>query len=688
MVEHGRVSVLTQPEDMDVYRPISDYAVIGDCRTAALVSPDGSIDWCCLPHFDSPAVFCRLLDIRKGGFFRLGPTDQARSSMIYLTGTNILETTFQTASGRLRLLDYMPVRKRQDNGSAGILLDNLLPFHNSGLEALKRETRNDVAAAHRINRMLTCLEGSASVDFVLKPTFDYARQAADIRIQDVGDDTAAAFFSAGGRFLVLVVHRLNALSDQAALEPLVFSGEEGTLRLRLTLRAGQGLVAMLNYARDENEARELLQQLLTHPFSRDLDETHQYWREWSASSRYTGTYQDAVARSALALKLCVFEPTGAIVAAPTTSLPESVGGVRNWDYRYTWLRDSAFTLQALARLGYYDEARDYFHFLHDLGIRNADDMRIMYSIRGESDGALEEIDLTHLSGYRDSRPVRIGNGAANQRQMDVYGEVLDAAYTYLQHEGFSGELGIRRPQRDVRRFVTMVADYVSEHWRDEDRGIWEVRGPRRPFVYSRAMCWAALDRATRMAQGFNHRSQASRWSHERDAIHENVLAHGYNPHLNAFTQYYGDHVLDAANLRLPLAGFLPWSDSRIRGTIAATQKYLTREDALIYRYRPISDGVSDELGEIDGLPGKEGTFLACAFWLIDNLCYMGQVEEARKHFERLLSYAGPLGLFAEEVDPDTGAQIGNYPQAFTHIGLINSAINIQQAQEGTLAPRV
>jgi len=688
MEERGHVSTVTQPEMSMEYRPISDYAVIGDCRTAALVSPDGSIDWCCLPHFDSPAVFCRILDNERGGYFRLGPTEQAKAHMSYLPGTNILETVFEAPTGRLRLLDYMPVRKRKDEPSLGDTLQSLLPFRDGRPAALNRQTTNDIAAAHRINRMLTCLEGSASITFALKPTFDYARLPATIEPQSVGDDAAGAFLSAGDRYLVLVVHRLNALVDQAEAEPLAFAGAPGSLRLTLTLRAGQGIIAMLNYARSQDEARALLGQLLQQPFSRDLDETRRYWREWSAISRYTGTYQYAVSRSALALKLCVFEPTGAIVAAPTTSLPEAVGGVRNWDYRYTWLRDSSFTLQALARLGYYHEAQDYFHFLHDLHVKDGDALRIMYSIRGESGANLQEQELPHLCGYRNSSPVRIGNGAAEQRQLDIYGEVLDAAFTYLQHEGFTHHSTVPRPARDVRAFVHMVANYVSSHWHDTDRGIWEIRGEPRPFVYSRAMCWVALDRAARVAAHYGKHEDARKWIETRNEIHQDVLTHGYSAELHSFVQAYGEDVLDAANLRLPLVGFLPWKDERIGQTVDAARKYLTAQDALVFRYRPIRDGASDDIGDIDGLPGKESTFLACAFWLIDNLCYLGRVEEARKHFEKVLSFAGPLGLFAEEVDPDTGAQLGNYPQAFTHIGLINSAINIQQAQEGTLTPRI
>ncbi|MGH2484412.1 MAG: glycoside hydrolase family 15 protein, partial [Ktedonobacterales bacterium] len=347
---------------------------------------------------------------------------------------------------------------------------------------------------------------------------------------------------------------------------------------------GQGLVTAAQYARTSEEARDLLRMLAEHSFEDDLEETLAYWRGWSAQCRYDGTYQDAVLRSALALKLCTFEPTGAIVASPTTSLPEGVGGVRNWDYRYTWLRDSSFTLDALERLGYSNEARDYFHFLHDLQIKNGADIRIMYGILGESDGKLEEQTLDHLEGYRGSRPVRIGNGACRQRQLDIYGELLDCAFRYVLRSGFHQDL-THRPVHDLRGLAILVADYVAEHWQDTDRGIWEVRGEPRPFVYSRAMCWVAMDRAIVLAKHHGHERHVRRWVKARDAIRADVLEHGYDQQLATFVQSYGSNVLDAANLRLPLSGFLPWDDPRITSTIENTDRVLSADHALVFRYR-------------------------------------------------------------------------------------------------------
>lgn len=666
------------------YRPISQYGVIGDCRTAALIGPNGSIDWCCLPHFDSPAIFCRLLDADKGGFFRLSPVEQAESTLAYLPGTNILETLFTTASGRLRLLDFMPIRQRS-RSRLHMRLGARFPRLTPGLAAAyERELGNDVAAAHRLQRMVTCLEGQVEVAVALKATFDYARQTPQVQGQTCTANVASAVLSAGGRFLVLVVRCLPASGNQ---QPQLQFQEQGpTLTLRATLSAGDQLVAALQYARSEAEAQALLQTLLNQPFQRDLDETHAYWRDWSARCHYQGKYAQAVLRSALALKLCTFEPSGAIVAAPTTSLPEWIGGVRNWDYRYTWLRDSVFTLMALARLGYHAEARQYFHFLHDLGIQQGDDLRIMYSVRGEAGKDLHEQTLEHLEGYRGSRPVRIGNGAALQRQLDVYGEVADAAYRYLRHTGFHHLRKGSSSSRDVRALTTLLAEYVEDHWRDKDRGIWEVRGQPQAFVYSRAMCWAALDRACKIAAHYRHDGHAERWAKAREAIHADILAHGYSEELQSFTQAYGNDALDAANLRLLLAGFLPPDDPRMIATVEATARHLAGPHGLIYRYRAAgNDGQGATTN--DGLPGKEGTFLVCTFWLIECLCYLGRVDEARERFEQLLKFASPLGLFSEEVDPDTGEHLGNYPQAFTHIGLINSAVTLQRAQEGRLSDK-
>lgn len=685
-----RVTANVGADDEPRYWPIKQYGVIGDCRTAALIAPNGSIDWLCLPHFDSPAILCRLLDAERGGYFRVAPIGSARSSMTYLPGTNILETTFDTGEGRLRLVDFMPIRKRTRGGNLGHLAGALISraSHRAGTH-LEREAGNDVAAAHRIARIATCLDGKMVMEVALKATFDYARQPYNFELHNLSDDVVGAVLSAGERRLVFIARRLRTETTPTDAESLTLRCDQERLRLRLSMSAGQGLVTAAQYARTPDEARDLLLSLAERPFEQDLEETMSYWREWSAQCRYDGTYQHAVLRSALALKLCTFEPTGAIVAAPTTSLPEGIGGVRNWDYRFTWLRDSAFTLDALGELVLHREARDYFHFLHDLHVNNVEDFHIMYGIRGERGEQLAEQSLTHLEGYRGSAPVRIGNGAATQHQLDVYGELVDAGYSYVNYEGFHRDPLKNWATRDISALTARIADFVSEHWQDEDHGIWEIRGPARRYVYSRVMCWVALDRACKLAERHNHSHHVARWATARDAIFADVLAHGYNLDLQSFTQAYDDTNLDASNLRLPLVRFLPAMDSRMHSTIEVTTRRLVGDRMLLYRYEPASSAPSGSESRaevsVDNLPGSEGAFLACTFWHVSNLCYLGRVEEARELFEYLLTFASPLGLFSEEVDPKSGELLGNFPQAFTHIGLINSAATLQRAQEGRLS---
>ncbi len=668
------------------YRPIAQYGAIGDCRTAALVGPDGSIDWCCMPHFDDAAMFLRLLDADRGGYFRVRPFGATAHEMAYLPSSNVLATTFSTPTGKLQLVDSMPVRprgrRRQFSRELAALLPGLPHSHD-----LEREAGNDVAAAHRINRLATCHFGEVDLEVALKVTFDYARRAAHIALQPVGSEAAAAILGAAGHYLVFLLHRMPSHVPLQRSADLALDLDGGVLRARIHLQAGERVIAVLNNARDEAEAHALLGSLTGHDFDADLDETLLYWRDWAARCRYHGPYQEAVLRSALALKLCTFEPTGAIVAAPTTSLPEAIGGARNWDYRYTWLRDSAFTLGALESLGYRDEARDYFHFLHDLQIQSGSDLHVLYSILGHVGVQLAEQTLDHLEGYRSSRPVRIGNGAVEQRQLDVYGELLDAAYNYVMREGFREEHRTHEDDRDLRALSAMVADYVEHHWQDLDRGIWEVRGPERAFVYSRAMCCVAMHRACMLATRHDHARHLARWLAVAQRIRADVIEHGYSTEMGSFTQAYGDRVLDAANLRLPLVGFLSAMDPLMQSTIQVTQAGLQGPGGFLYRYHPVgADGRQPPGTQLadDGLPGGEGAFLSCTFWLVNDLCHQGRLEEARHLFERLLASASPLGLFSEEVDPASGEMLGNYPQAFTHIGLINAAVAIERAVQGRL----
>ncbi len=658
------------------YLPIAKYGIIGDCRTVALVAPDGSIDWCSMPHFADPAPFCRILDAEKGGYFQVCPTEKSTGTLSYDGDTNILQTNFSAAHGHLHLVDFMPIRVRKRttnllNGLAGAFA-RILP--GPMRRTFERQNGNDVAAAHRIVRIATAVAGDVTVALTLKATFDYARQVPSIEVVDGRGTLKTAILHADNRYLVYVINAPTAFTWQIT---------EGVISAQVPLRQHQHVVALVNYARDLREARELVTSLREHNVTSDLLETRHYWLTWAKQCQYDGPYRDAVSRSALTLKLCTYEPTGAIVAAPTTSLPEAIGGVRNWDYRYTWLRDASLTFNALGNLGYTGEARDYFQFLHSLNITQGQDLRIMYGIHGEKDGQLAEQELPNLAGYRGSQPVRIGNGAANQRQMDIYGELLDAAYSYTVQRGRQVATPWQPTQHEIRTLARVLGDYVAAHWQDEDRGIWEVRGPQRAFVYSRAMCWIALDRAIKILGHHIQRDQAARWRRELAAIQREVLDRGYNQQMQSFTQYYDGAILDAANLRLAIVGFLPVTDPRMVGTVAATAKYLTGQHGLIYRYRP-ADAQTNQGNELtdqadDGLPGKENTFLACSFWLVRVLAEMGHIDEAKQRFETLLKYASPLGLYSEELDAENGELIGNYPQAFSHIGLIDAAVALAQA---------
>lgn len=666
------------------YWPIEQYGVIGDCRTAALVAPDGGIDWLCLPHFDSAAALCKLLDSDHGGYFRVRPKEACDSAMRYIPATNVLRTLFTSASGELSMLDFMPIRPRRAPEHVLASLRALAPTTSHAQRSeLEREIGNDVAAAHRIDRVITCERGETTVAIDLKLTPNYARDAVKIALRMERPKTVSAILSANDQYFVFVAQPMSGhVGDLPA--PTV-SALDGRLQVSWRLHAGQRVGVALNYVRDAREAEVTLQRLWQRDLDDDVAETLNYWQAWSDRCDYQGPYADAVLRSALALKLCVFEPTGAIVAAPTTSLPEAIGGERNWDYRYTWLRDSSFTLQALGVIGYHGEARDYFHFLHDLHVRHGDQFRVLYTVHGEYADITIERDLKHLEGYRGSRPVRIGNGAATQRQMDIYGELTDAALHYAQALGYCVGARATESPRDLRGVATVIADFVAAQWQSLDRGIWEVRGPERAFVYSRVMCWVALDRALTLTEGHATSERRAHWNAAAEAIRADLQAHGYDERLQTFTQAYDVSAVDAANFRIALVGYLPPTDARLRSTIATTGRILQGDEALVYRYRPADDTGDAALHGAtttdDGLEGTEGAFLVCAFWHVSNLALLDEVEEARRRFERLLAYASPLGLYSEEVDPTSGALLGNFPQAFTHIGLINAANVLRQAEE-------
>jgi GH15 family glucan-1,4-alpha-glucosidase len=599
------------------YRPIRDYALIGDGHTAALVASDGSIDWCCWPHFDSPAVFCHLLDARRGGWFGIGPTKSHAVSRSYMSPTSVLATTFKTDGGQFRLTDFMPVER-------------LTESHRG----------EDIASSHRILRLIEGLAGSVEVEIVFRPTFDYARARTTVTPRPGG-----AVAHAGREAL--------GLACPAQLRP----ERGGALTARFRIATGERLWVVLSYHADTDPEDV---ELASPDGEAELGRTLAYWKEWWQTCTYEGPYRDLVRRSALTLKLLTFEPTGALVAAPTTSLPEKTGGVRNWDYRYTWLRDSSLILYALQLLGYYEEATDFFEWLDGLRIgRRSHELQIMYTIGGAS--SLPEQTLDHLEGYRGSRPVRVGNAAFKQKQLDVYGEVLDAAYLYQER--------MKRPVRiEWWDELQYMAEQTVARWRETDSGIWEVRGGEKHFLYSKLLCWVALDRATRLAARLRPQEDTSIWQRTRDEIRRAILTEGYSREVGAFTQAFGERALDASALVIPLIGFLPATDARVRSTVERIQERLTAH-GLVYRY----------LTE-DGLPGDEATFALCSFWLVDNLALGGRLDEAHALFERITGYSSDLGLLSEEIDPTSGELLGNYPQGFTHLGLIRSALNIAKAE--------
>jgi GH15 family glucan-1,4-alpha-glucosidase len=602
------------PNGNNSYRPIADYGVIGDMHTAVLISSDGSIDWGCLPHFDSPAMFLRLLDHRKGGYCSVGVASLKATSRRYLGPTNILETTFVAQGGRLTLTDFMPVQKRKEPEPTG----------------------RDVSADHRVIRLLRCTEGTVNVSFSVKPTFSFASETATAHSS--GEDTAVF----AGRSDILHV-RCPGLAVQ----------DDGRGLAEIKIRGGEQVCVVLSYGSAGNKIRPWVLNDALEAFER----TQQYWTEWSKSFRYDGEYHDEVLRSALLLKLLTFEPTGAIVAAPTTSLPEAIPGERNWDYRLSWLRDSQFAITALMHRGYFGEAHDFFHFLKEASQGPVDELQILYGIRGER--RQSERLLNYLDGYRGSKPVRVGNAAGAQKQLDVYGELLDCMYAY---SNIAAKADQKPHGKEVWSMVGPLSDFVVRHWREPDNGIWESRGGQRHFVHSKAMCWVALDRAIKLASIVGSPGQFSAWLKERDVILDSVLTEGYNPEAGAFVQSYGSRMLDASALRLPIHGMIDAADPRMLSTIGKIESQLMK-NGLVYRYVDIGDNI----------PGDEATFTTCTFWLINNYILLGRLEEAKELFEHVLSFQNPLQLFAEEIEPASREQLGNFPQALTHVALMSSA---------------
>jgi len=606
------------------YPPIGDYALVGDCHSAALIARDGSVDWFCPGRFDAPAVFCRLLDADKGGYLRTAPPGSSSIERRYRGPTNVLETIFSTRGGWVRATDLMPIHQRTANHQG-----------------------YDVGASHRLLRQLECLEGEVEIEVHFKPTFDYARGQTELEPR-----AAVGAISHGDTgYLTLACAGVDLVADG-----------RGGLVGRFPLRAGERRWVVLTHADDPDRAEEAL---VPARCDEQLARTLRYWEAWADKCTYRGPYRAQVLRSALVLKLLTYEPTGAVVAAPTTSLPENIGGERNWDYRYTWLRDSSLIMYALLTIGYEAEAADFIHWLEEtVGADPTHRPQIMYGIDGRR--KLPEQILDHLAGYRRSRPVRIGNAAADQRQLDIFGEVLRAAALYYRQDGGARRTG--PPSSEVWDVLRDLVERAAEHWDEAGSGIWEVRGGgTQPFLYGKLMCWAALDAGLGIAQEHGLKAPLDRWRDTRGQIRQAILERSYDTQLESFTQAFGSSTLDAVALVIPRVGFLPPTDPRVRSTVEQIRRHLTR-DGLVYRYRTA-----------DGLAGGEGTFTLCTFWLVEALALGGQLDEAHELFERIVGHANDLGLLAEEFNPETMEQLGNFPQGFSHMALIGAAVNLAKA---------
>lgn len=594
------------------YLPIADHGLIGDLHSVALVGTDGTIDWYCCPRFDSPSIFASILDAWRGGFYRLAPGEDGwASKQLYFPDTNVLITRFMTPDGVGEVEDFMPIAQTIDGGHR-----------------------------QRLVRRVVAVRGQVHFELECSPRFDYGRAEHTVERHQHGVLFRSADCSV-------------ALGTETPLQVC-----DGAARASFGLSHGESATFVLEHVVGAYEPHAL-----PAAETRDLAEaTIAYWRRWLSQSRYTGRWREMVHRSALTLKLLTYQPTGAIVAAPTTSLPEQLGGERNWDYRHTWIRDAAFSLYALLRLGFGEEAEAFMGWLmkrfRDCRKDESGPLQIMYGIDGRAD--LPEEQLAHLEGYCGSAPVRIGNGAANQLQLDIYGELIDSVYLYNKY----GTPIYNDAWVDLSRIV----EWLSEHWDQPDEGIWETRGGRKDFTYSRMMCWVALERAVRIARQRGLPGDIVGWMAARDTIYRQILSRGWHERRRAFVQHYDTDVLDASILLMPLVKFISPTDPRWLSTLDEISRELV-SDSLVARYNPQASP--------DGLRGEEGTFSMCTFWYVEALARAGRLDEARLVFEKMLTYANHLGLYAEEIGP-TGEQLGNFPQAFTHLALISAATNLDR----------
>ncbi|MGZ4483769.1 MAG: glycoside hydrolase family 15 protein [Nocardioidaceae bacterium] len=603
------------------YPLIADHGLIGDLQTSALVATDGSIDWFCAPRFDSPSMFGALLDHERGGHFRVRPTQEVfTSKQLYLPDTAVLVTRFMTEQGVGELVDFMPT-----------------------VSTTVASTR------HRLVRMLRCVRGQMTFAVDIAPRFDYGREPHEAHLSEDG-----IVFQ--GRETAMTVNLVREPEDERLARFHV--DEQGDLHAEVTLHAGQTRGAVL-----ETDTAGPVRQVRVAEAWRLLEDTVGFWASWLAQSTYTGRWREELNRSAITLKLMTYAPSGGLVAAPTAGLPEQVGGERNWDYRYTWIRDASFSVYALLGLGFTEEAAGLGQWLRarvheQVGTDGGGPLKIMYRIDGSSD--LTEEILEHWEGYRGSSPVRIGNGAADQLQLDIYGEALDSIYFMDQRGLQAGHDGWLK--------VCDLLDWVTDNWDQPEEGIWETRGGRQDFTYGRLMNWVALDRGIRLADSHGRPAPLDRWRSERDAIYRQVMEKGWSAKRQAFVQHYKTDVLDSSLLRMSTVGFITPNDPRWLSTLEAMDGELVT-DSLVYRYNPEASP--------DGLRGSEGTFSLCTFSYVESLARAGQLDKARVTFEKMLTYANHLGLYSEEIAL-TGEQIGNFPQAFTHLALIDAAITMDR----------
>jgi GH15 family glucan-1,4-alpha-glucosidase len=606
---------------MEGYPPIADHGLIGDLHTAALVSTDGEIDWLCLPRFDSPSVFASLLDREKGGYFRIAPADEGYvTRQLYLPESAVLLTRYLTPGGVGEVLDFMPVAES-----------------------------DKATDQHRLVRVVRVVRGEMRFVFECEPRFDYGRAPHTLEITETG-----AVFRGGGIQLTL---RPALTLDWDHGDVRVPHPEGDGIRITATVRAGAVGGAVL-----ETGTSGPPQRLDPDEVLQEFRATVDFWRRWLGRSTYRGRWREQVLRSAMTLKLLTYAPSGALVAAPTAGLPEQVGGERNWDYRFTWVRDASFSVYALLGLGYVDEARAFIGWLSDRVQEQAGGdsgpLKIMYRVDGSSD--LDEETLPHLDGYQGSRPVRIGNGASDQLQLDIYGEAMECIHFAERH-------GVDISHQTWTRLAA-IHEWLTDNWDRPDEGIWETRGGQQDFVYARVNSWTAFDRAIRLAIDRGLPADTDHWAQQRDLVYQQIMERGWNKERAAFVQHYGTQTLDASLLRMVHVGLVSPTDPMWLSTLDAMDRELV-SDSLVYRYNPEASP--------DGLRGSEGTFSLCTFWYVEALARSGRLDEAMLTFEKMFTYANHLGLYAEEIGL-TGEQLGNFPQAFTHLALINAALTLNE----------